>query len=105
MHYDIAMVAKEIMIEPEDLQEILEIYIQDAGNILSQCEKEYAAQNAGALAKLFHALKGSSLNLRLNNIGSLAAQLEKETKEGQFANVDIFLQEIKKEILSLQELL
>jgi len=105
MQYDITAVAQEIMLAPEDLQEILAIYIQEGEKICTQIEQEYGAQNAPALAKLFHALKGSSFNLHIDGVGELTARLEQECKAGQLSNVEVILPQIKKEILFLQELL
>ena len=105
MNYNINDVAKEMMIESEDLREILEMFILEAGKILAQCEEEYVAANADSLAKHFHALKGSALNLRINSIGNLAAQLEIESKVGNITNVEVILPQIKEEVLYLQDLL
>lgn len=105
MDYDIDNVARDMMLEPEELREILGIFLLETNQILTQCEQEYAAKNSAALAKLFHGLKGTALNLRLAYVGDLAAQLEQETKAGQMTNVGASLPQMKKEVLALQDLL
>ncbi|MFZ5631347.1 MAG: Hpt domain-containing protein [Bacillota bacterium] len=103
MTYDVKKVAAELMVEPEDLIDILKIFFGEAFKILSECEKAVRDSNFDVLKKLFHTLKGTSSNFRMNNLNKLVAAMEKAAKSNDLAHIKDLLPASHKELTSIQE--
>ena len=79
--YSVLETARELMLEPEDLEEIYELFFTDVKSWL-QDYQQLATGDAGRLAALLHSLKGAANNLRMEETARKARQLEKEVLEG-----------------------
>lgn len=76
MTYNTGEAAESLMIEERDLLEILEVFFHETTDILLDCDKAFKNGDSGTLKKLFHSLKGSSANFRMNHLSELAARME-----------------------------
>lgn len=76
MDYQVRLVADELLVSPEDLKEVYDSFFPETMDILAECESALQAANANLLRQRFHALKGSTANLRMNNMSALAKSLE-----------------------------
>ena len=76
MSYSFEQVAAELMLEPEELQEILQAYFEDAPVLLAKGRMATDRGDWTGLAKSMHSLKGACFNLRLDHLGEMAAQAE-----------------------------
>ena len=101
--YDIKKTASDLMIEPDELTEILEIFFRDALDALSECDRAIESPDPGALGKQLHTLKGSSSNFRMESLRVLAAQMEAAARSGNLKAVSSLLPAFRKELHSIQE--
>jgi len=76
MEYDVSIVAAELMLTKEELREVLDIYFQDAKELVADCYCANQRKDYSEIAQRIHALKGSSLNLRMDNIADMALEIE-----------------------------
>lgn len=76
MLYNIEKVAFDLMIEPAELIGVLQHFCTETPEILGQCDQAILATDFNLLQKLFHSLKGSASNLRIDSLSRLSATLE-----------------------------
>lgn len=101
--YDIEAVASELMFTADELQEIYEIYFDEAIHLLPDCHAVLEKQDYMKFAQIMHGFKGASSNLRMTKIAGLAETLEKKAKAGGGAEMALALPEIQAEIDALKE--
>ena len=76
MAYSIDNAASELMLEPEEMKEILEAFFEDAPTLLEQGKQALDDGDWQRLSRTMHALKGASLNMRMDALGASAARAE-----------------------------
>lgn len=103
INYDIEFIASELLLTTSELREVLDFYFEEATDRLPECHELINNQNYVELAEIMHALKGSSVNLRMDNISNLAATLERQAKLESSENLDVILGKIQIEIWALKE--
>ena len=103
MNYRLEEVADELMLEVEDLKEILEVYFEEAEEILLECETAWEASDIVSLSKLFHTFKGSAANFRMHDLSDLAVLLEKAAKEANLTEVKSLLMNLRKKYDQIKE--
>ena len=103
MDYRLEEVADELMLEVEDLKEILEVYFEEAEEILMECETAWEASDIVSLSKLFHTFKGSAANFRLHDLSDLAVLLEKAAKEADLAELKSLIMSTRKKFDQIKE--
>lgn len=64
------------------LGEIIDAYVQDTEGRIRSARNALESGDARAMAKLAHAIKGSSLNVGAEHLASLAYAIEKDGKAG-----------------------
>ena len=96
--------ARELMLETEDLKEIFEAFFEDAVILMEGAERASRDNDGVGFCKNMHSLKGSALNLRMDVVGELAKQAEKEGAGVSAAQRDVWLNAIKKEIALAKEI-
>lgn len=101
--YDIEEVAEELMFTTEELYEILEIYFEEAVNVLPDSHAALASQEYLKFSQIMHAFKGASANLRMKSIASLAEALEQKGKNGGGAEMALELPRIQAEIDAMKK--
>jgi HPt (histidine-containing phosphotransfer) domain-containing protein len=77
MSYSIDIAADELMLEPEELEEILTAFFEDAPILLEQGWRSFHAGEWRQLSRSMHSLKGAAFNMRMDKLGELAASAEK----------------------------
>ena len=78
MSFTVESSARDLMLEPEDLKEIFEAFFEDAVVVLAEAEEASQNDDTATFCKRMHSLKGSALNLRMDVLGELAKQAEKD---------------------------
>jgi|GEM_PF-2204630 HPt (histidine-containing phosphotransfer) domain-containing protein len=96
--YDIEAVAEELMFTTSELQEIFEIYFDEAVHLLPDCYAVLERQDYMEFSKIMHGFKGASANLRMKKLAQLAEELEKRGKAGGGAEMALELPLLEKEI-------
>ena len=77
MSYSVKVMAEELMLDPSDVREIVEAFFEDAHPLLQEGKAAFQTGDRQLLSRKMHALKGSALNMRMESLGRLAAQAEK----------------------------
>lgn len=72
----VARLAKAFQEDPEQLTDIFATYFEEVAAMLAECHKAVAKRDLPALVRLGHGLKGSSANLRMQEVAASALQLE-----------------------------
>lgn len=78
--YNVADVAEELMFTPDELQEILEIYFDEAVHVLPECHQALESRDYVKFSQIMHGFKGASANLRMHSLTNMAEQLEQLAK-------------------------
>jgi two-component system, sensor histidine kinase and response regulator len=68
--------------DPEMAQEVIDVFVYDAAQSLDELGRAIQAGDAPNCERLAHRLKGSSLNLGIDELGSLARSLEEKSRSG-----------------------
>ena len=69
----------------EFLCELIGVYLEDTPLRLADLDRALAGQDAGALGKAAHTIKGSSSNFGAGRLSKLAQQLELQGKSGNIS--------------------
>lgn len=77
MPFSVQHAAQDLMMEPEDLQEIFAVFFEDTPLLLEQGKLAWKNTDWLQLSRNMHAIKGAASNLRMNTLGELAARAEK----------------------------
>lgn len=108
MPYNIREAAQSLMVEEEELLEILDIYFMETRDSLAECESALKTGNCDALTRLFHAMKGSASNFRMNDLSRLAEEMESGAKSGELgiigSNLPIFRKEFESNLKQVEGL-
>ena len=78
MSYSVKLFTNELMLNPADAREIFDAFFEDALPLLQDGKKAMQEGDRQLLSRKMHTLKGSALNLRMDELGKLAARAEKE---------------------------
>ena len=78
MSYSVTLMTDELMLEPSEAREIFDAFFEDAYPLLQEGKAALQAGDGKLLSRKMHTLKGSALNLRMEDLGSMAAQAEKQ---------------------------
>lgn len=103
MEYDVEAVATELMFTASELQEIFDIYFDEAAHLLPDCHAVLARQDYRQFSQIMHGLKGASANLRMKKIANLAEELERRGKMGGGAEIALALPKIQEEIHAMKK--
>lgn len=68
--------------DPEMAQEVIDVFVYDAAQSLDELGRAIQAGDAQGCERLAHRIKGSSLNLGIDELGSLARSLEEKARSG-----------------------
>jgi HPt (histidine-containing phosphotransfer) domain-containing protein len=88
MKYNVNLkeIADELGFEIEDVEMIMEIFLESAKENLINIKNAIEKDDRKNLAEFAHAIKGSALNLRLNEIAKLAKEIEIKAKNNEEAD-------------------
>lgn len=68
--------------DPEMAQEVIDVFVYDAAQSLDELGRAIQSGDAQGCERLAHRIKGSSLNLGIDELGSLARSLEEKARSG-----------------------
>jgi len=103
LQYDVEKIADELMFTTSELKEILDIYFEEAIELLQECHSALDRQDYAAVGKIIHALKGSSSNLRITTVTEIATEFEEFVRSGERTRLSHYLPIIQDKIASLKE--
>ena len=98
INYDVEAIADELLLTTEELKEVFSFYFEDAERLVTDCQAAIARTDYNEIGKVMHALKGASLNLRMQSLGKLAADVEGLAKQKAETALPAYLPKIKSEI-------
>ena len=102
INYDVEAVADELLLTPEELKEVFSLYFEDTELLVTDCQAAMARTDYNEINKVMHALKGASLNLRMQSLGKLAADVEGLAKQKAEMALPAYLFRIKGEIAAIK---
>jgi CheY-like chemotaxis protein len=79
---DAGTILEELGLEYDEYLEILASSIDDTGQKLVELKDALDSQDLEAVRRIAHAIKGSSLNMRLKELADPATRLNNKSKEG-----------------------
>lgn len=103
MEYDVAKEANGMLLEPEELREIFELYFENAQELFDKLHNAKQTKNFTAIAELAHEFKGASLNLNLRQAAEFSKYLEVLAKQSTANGMDSALDRLEKEIAARQQ--
>jgi HPt (histidine-containing phosphotransfer) domain-containing protein len=96
-------------LSPDDggafLRELIEIYLQDTPQRLAELEQGVAGQNASALIRAAHSIKGSSGNFGAYRFARLAEEIEQQGKAGNMPATAALCLKLKTDYVRVAEAL
>lgn len=100
----LADIASNMGIKEKHVKPVVEMFKAETQDLIGELESEIANRDLEGIARTAHSIKGSSVNLRLNDIAEPAKSLETAAKEfntsfdydGAFATLSAAFEEIKK---------
>jgi signal transduction histidine kinase/CheY-like chemotaxis protein/HPt (histidine-containing phosphotransfer) domain-containing protein len=87
----------EVTDDPGFLDNLADLYLDEAERKLGELKSAVANENASALATAAHALKGSSLMVGLETLGSLSQELERIGRSASTVGADAVLARLEVE--------
>ena len=105
MRYNISLedIASELDFELEDVQMLLEVFLEGAKESLALLRSAIDENNLEEIYKSAHAIKGSAGNLTLNEIADLAKEIETSAKEEKEIDYAGKFEALKKSISKIEE--
>ena len=86
-------------ISPDDsgefLHELIDIYLADTPQRITEIEQSLATENAVELTRAAHSIKGSSSNFGATELAAIAGEIEHKGKTGAFAEAQARLPTLK----------
>lgn len=79
------------------LADLLDMYVADTTEKLSEADQAVGAGDNEALKKVAHTMKGTSVNIGANTMGSLCERLQRMATTGETGGAPALLQEIRLE--------
>jgi HPt (histidine-containing phosphotransfer) domain-containing protein len=83
--------------DPEFLRELVDTFIEETTEQLTNLERAIGQQNSDILHKIAHALKSSSANVGAIQVSRLSKELEEMGRTGRIEGADQKLEAIKYE--------
>jgi HPt (histidine-containing phosphotransfer) domain-containing protein len=102
-YIDMTELLERVDQDQELVQEIFELYLQEAPGLMQRVAEAVAAQNADALAKTAHAYKGVCLNLSAHGVQQLAYELEQMGREQRLDGIDEAFQAFQVQISAMNQ--
>lgn len=100
---DIKQLAQSLDFDVEDVQMLLEVFFQSAQDNLNQLQIALKQDDYETLALASHSIKGSAANLELDEISSVALEIEKAAKAKQSIDYAQKIQQLQNMVSFLQE--
>ncbi|MZP30180.1 hypothetical protein GTO91_10715 [Heliobacterium undosum] len=104
MSFVLAEAAASLMLTPEEFREALEIFFEEAENTLAGIDEALPKGDVKALKALFHDLKGSAFNFRLDDVGEMAKSLEACALSGALEQIRREFPNLRGELARIKEM-
>lgn len=102
---DLKSLADNLGLEPDEFNELAELFIETAEAELAALKDALAATNVEELAKTAHSLKGAAGNLGFSRIHELAQTVDANAKDNVLEGAAELIGNIDLELKRLNELL
>ena len=102
MTYSVTRTASELMLEPQDLKAVFEVFFLSTSAKITESRTFLHSGDLKALSRSMHALKGLALSLHMISIGELAAIAERADSLSPEALLEI-LDQLEKELKVIQK--
>jgi len=97
--------ADEIEFDVDDYKLLLQAFIDQTDIDLKDIKDNINAKNTNVISERIHSIKGAALNLGLNDISEVLKHLSRLNKEGEFHQMEMYLNSCLKEVDTLKRLL
>lgn len=94
----VTRLAEEFMMGPEDLADIFTTYFLETAQMIRDCRSALVSGDVPALVRLGHSIKGSSANLRLEQVFRCALELEDAARGGNLTVIAPSLDRLADEV-------
>ena len=74
-------------LDPEDIDEIAELCLEDAENNIAVLKNAQQGQNLADAIRAAHSIKGASANIHLNELSNAARDIETNLREDNFVDL------------------
>ncbi|SDN87715.1 Hpt domain-containing protein [Desulfonauticus submarinus] len=91
----------ELKISKDKVDNFLQLYKENTEKELKKIRQKLKEQNLPQVKELIHKLKGTSLNLRIEDLGNMFADLHKKFDNLNLEEIDNKLLEIEKKFKSI----
>ncbi len=88
--------------DPEFLQELVDMYLEDAQALLQDLQSALAKASAEDVGRTAHKLKGSSANMGAQRISHLATELEEAGRSASLGNAPQLVMTLENELGSVK---
>ena len=104
-HVDVSALQDLKDIMEGEFKTLIDTFIADSSSKLNELADAVAANDADALRKVAHSLKGSSSNICAGELSELARQLEFMGREGSTEGAAAILQRVRGEFTTVASIL
>ena len=105
MGFDLSVILERLGGDREILQEIAQLFIEDAPDSMAQIRQAIDDRDAGAMEKAAHSLKGSVSNFGVEEAVQAALQLEMMGRDGNLSDAEATFSTLKAEVDKLRDAL
>ena len=88
----------------EDVEILMDIFLNDANASLEQVQSSIESNDFEQIKNTAHGIKGSALNLMLEEIARIALQIEQLAKTESSADYHTLFKKLKLELSSIEEI-
>jgi len=103
MKYDVQAAADDLMLTTDELKEIFKCYFDETVEIIANAYTANLDCDYITVAKEMHALKGSSMNFRMHEMGVMAIELGNLAEKEEGIEISLYLSKIENELEILKK--
>jgi HPt (histidine-containing phosphotransfer) domain-containing protein len=100
---NIENLAKELEFDVEDIEILIELFVENAQVSLANIEEAIEANNIRLIGDEAHAIKGSAANLLLTDIQDMARDMENAARENRKINYLSLFKQIEEQVDRISE--
>lgn len=98
---DLEQIANKLDFELEDVKMLMEVFLETTDELMDELQKAIYENDLKKIYTLSHTIKGSSSNLTLVNISSLAAEIEQKSRAKKDINYRDKFEDLKRLIVNI----
>jgi len=100
---EIINMLKDVM--EDEFSVLVETYLNDGDVRINTLRDTLAAQDADAVSRCAHSLKGSSSNVGAAYLANLCLEVETRALDGQLAGLELYVDKIEQEFIVVKQAL